>query len=67
MLKSLITGMVVLSQMYLFTKLGVDSPSEKLLMLLLIAVLPFIKEPLIQGLEEWERNKTNNNSIDSKK
>jgi len=55
MIKSLIMGLIVLSQIALISRLGSGMQGESLWMLLLTATLPFVKEPLIKALEEREK------------
>jgi len=61
MIKSLIMGLIVLSQIALISRLGSGMHGESLWMLLLTATLPFIKEPLIKALEEREKQLKKNN------
>jgi len=61
MIKSLIMGLIVLSQIALISRLGSGMQGESLWMLLLTATLPFIKEPLIKALEEREKQLKKNN------
>lgn len=61
MIKSLVMGLIVLSQIALISRLGSGMQGESLWMLLLTATLPFIKEPLIKALEEREKQLKKNN------
>lgn len=55
MIKSLIMGLIVLSQIALISRLGSGMQGESLWMLLLVATLPLVKEPLVKALEEREK------------
>jgi len=55
MIKSLIVGLIVLSQIALISRLGSGMQGESLWMLLLVSTLPFVKEPLVKALEEREK------------
>ena len=61
MIKSLIVGLIVLSQIALISRLGSGMQGESLWMLLLVSTLPFVKEPLIKALEEREKQLKKNN------
>jgi len=54
-IKSLIMGLIVLSQIALISRLGSGMQGESLWMLLLVATLPLVKEPLVKALEEREK------------
>ena len=57
MIKSLITGMIVAFQIYLISAIGAKDGSL-LLMILILAAIPFVKEPLGRALEEREKELT---------
>ena len=57
MIKSLITGMIVAFQIYLISSIGAKD-STLLLMILILAAIPFVKEPLVRALEEREKELT---------
>lgn len=63
MIKSLIMGMIVLGQTILVSRLGSGMQSEQLWMLLLVATLPLLREPLTKALEEREKEKKKNSII----
>ena len=54
MIKSLVTGMIVAFQIYLISSIGAKD-STLLLMILILAAIPFVKEPLVRALEEREK------------
>jgi len=57
MIKSLVTGMIVAFQIYLISSIGAKD-STLLLMILILAAIPFVKEPLVRALEEREKELT---------
>ena len=57
MIKSLTTGALVAFQIYLISSIGAKLPQEMLYMVLILATVPFLREPAAKAFEDMEKER----------